>query len=392
MVAEQLSRIISGDTHLEIDWNLFRAHVPEQYRERAPRIIRLDSGADAWSVEGAPVQEIMFSLWSREDPTTFNPFGQTIEGSAGAGGPKQRLAEQDMDHIDAEVLYPGVSGPKFWRNIRDDVPYRAVVHAYNEYLAEDFCSVDPNRLIGVGTLPWTGVSDAVNEMKYCKDHGLRAVCLSVFPNGTGAPTREDDEFWAAAKDLEMPITVHTEMYRDNGGDLPKLGRMANTSEAAIRKLPNHLFVSNHCAKFGFNGGINVIQMAMNGVFDRFPELRVFFAETGIGWIPYWMQTADMYFLRHKQWTERVLGWKPPKELPSYYARRHCLWGFEDDVFGIEHREIIGVENLIWASDFPHQESDWPHSLSVIDRTLEGVPIDEVKLITSGNVSNFFQLD
>ncbi len=116
--------------------------------------------------------------------------------------------------MDAEVLFAAmVAGPVFWRNIAHDEVYKAVIRGYNDWLGEEYCAVAPDRLIGMGVIPITNVEDAIAEMKHCKKLGLKGVLLGGLPSGKGYPTPEDDKFWAAAIDLDMPITVHVQLYR-----------------------------------------------------------------------------------------------------------------------------------------------------------------------------------
>jgi predicted TIM-barrel fold metal-dependent hydrolase len=213
----------------------------------------------------------------------------------------------------------------------------------------------------------------------------------VFPNGTGSPSEEDDAFWDAALGLGTVLTVHVEMDRSRGGQLTKMIDMADTSERARRKIPALSMMTQQCSVFGRAGAPNVMQLALSGVFDRFPQLRIFFAENQIGWIPFWLEQADVRFHRHRHWVERELGWKPVQRLPSEYVRDHCLWGFQQDRTGVLLREVMGVDTLVWATDFPHQESDWPESRRILELNFEGVPIDEVRMMTHGNVARLFGL-
>jgi Amidohydrolase len=95
--------------------------------------------------------------------------------------------------------------------------------------------------------------------------------------------------------------------------------------------------------------------------------------------------------RHVRWAERLLGFKPLRRCPSEYIREHCLWGFQFDRVGVELRHKINVDRLIWGSDFPHQESDWPESMDVIARNFAGVPDHEKYKMVCGNAIEFFHL-
>ena len=118
---------------------------------------------------------------------------------------------------------------------------------------------------------------------------------------------------------------------------------------------------------------------------------MFFAENQIGWIPFFLQGADVRYDRHHRWAERLLGFKPLKRPPSEYIREYCYWGFQFDRVGVELRDKINVDRLMWGSDFPHQESDWPDSLKIIDKNFAGVPEEDKHKMTCGNAMEFFRL-
>jgi uncharacterized protein len=386
-------RYISADSHLEIDSKSWIPHMPAQYRDRAPRVVRLPDGSDAWLVEGRPLREVPSDLYGGKGRETWQPFGQNYETTAGTGPAEQRLREQDQDGIDAEVLFPGVSGPPMWRAITDDDAYLAVVHAYNDYLAKEYCSVAPDRLIGLGAIPWTGVDDAIAEMERCAKMGLKGVALGAFPSGKGRPSPEDDKFWAAALDMKMPITVHEELDRNGprGGPLMQYpnadpGLMKRVANSSLRELAGQV------ARFARLGGLNAVQMTLDGVFDRFPDLRIFFAETQLGWIPFFLEMADVRYERHHLWAEELLNVKPLKAAPSEYIKQYCYWGFQHDQTGIDLRHRIGVDRVMWATDFPHQDSNFPHSMELVEKQFAGVPEDEKRKMVVGNAIEYFHLD
>ncbi len=382
-------RYISGDSHLEIDSKVWINRVPEVHRDRAPRVLHLQDGTDVWMVEGQPLRENASDLYGGKGRERWRPFAQNYATTPGTGSPQQRLHEQDQDGIDAEVLFPGASGPRLWRSIADDEAFKAVLRAYNDYLAEEYCAVDPDRLIGLGMLPVTGVDDAIAEMERCRKLGLKGVALSSLPSGKAYPTPEDDRFWAAALDMRMPLTVHVEFQRPKGPLLTFPN--APDKEAAERISRTRDFPSQLC-KFARVGGINAVQLVLDGLFDRFPDLHIFFAENQIGWLPLFFHMADVRFDRHSKWAEELLGWKPLRRRPSEYLRKHFSWGFQHDPIGVEIRHRLDVKRLIWASDFPHQDSDWPESLRIIEENMAGVPADERYAMVAGNVIDFFHLD
>src|SRR5581483_1631709 len=200
-------RLISADSHLEIAPNRWTGRVPAKHRDHAPRLVELEDGGHGVIVENRPLYVLGLAVTGKpyqEHQLSGIRYGE----GPGTASPEQRLKEQDLDGVDAEVMYTSAGNGGFWRGIGNDEAYRAVIHAYNEFLAEEYCAVDRDRLLAMPVIPSTSVNDAVAEMEYCKKAGLKGVALNSFPSGKGYPTAEDDRFWAAACDLDMPISVH----------------------------------------------------------------------------------------------------------------------------------------------------------------------------------------
>ena len=133
-------RYISADSHFESPPEQWIHRVPKQYRERAPRRIKLANGYDGLQLEGQRMIYGGTSLYGGKSPETFDPTIMDYDTTPGCGSAEQRLREQDQDGIDAEILFAlDVRN----RNIRDKVAMIAIVHAFNEYMAEEYCTVDP---------------------------------------------------------------------------------------------------------------------------------------------------------------------------------------------------------------------------------------------------------
>ena len=207
-------QVISADGHLEVplDWS---TRVPARYADKAPESVRNKDGTEVWVMDewtrdnvgnlycGLPYDKFTAAT----APTYHFPDGSPRPGTGNAA---QRLREQDADGLDAEVLFPPVYGQGLMRKMipKDPACYLAIVQAYNNFVAE-FCALAPDRLIGVAMLPETGVANAVDELVRCKQMGLRAAALSMWPNGKPDPLPEEDErFWAAALDLDVKMTPH----------------------------------------------------------------------------------------------------------------------------------------------------------------------------------------
>jgi predicted TIM-barrel fold metal-dependent hydrolase len=378
-------RYITGDTHLEVPAWRWTNRVPEKYRDRAPRTVRLANGADGFLVEGQPIRESAFDLYGGKGRDQWGPFGQSYESTPGTASPEDRLKCLDLDGMDAEISFPAVvAGPRAWRNIRDDEAYLAVVRAYNDFVAEEYMAYAPDRIFPMGVIPMTSVADSLEEMHRCAKLGLKGVMLSAFPSGKGVPTPEDDAFWRESLTINMPITVHV--------DLDRGGARGEGTLIPYPKRTGNGDIAQQVARFAQRGAVNAVQMIMSGVFDRFPDLRVLMAENQIGWVPVFMTVADERYDRHIHWAKQILGVEElPNGHPSDYVKRNILWGFQRDPSGVELRHWMGVNNLVWGSDFPHQESEYPHSHKVIDENFRGVSDEDKHAMVCGNVIDFFHL-
>ena len=210
--------------------------------------------------------------------------------------------------------------------------------------------------------------------------------MATFPSGQRFPTPEDDRFWAAALDLQMPLTVHVGFVTMPGPSFryerrPAVGGFGSDP---IQQL----------ARFGGGGNtcLNVIQLMLAGAFDRFPRLCLYFAETMVGWIPYFLEQVDDNWRRDRHWINRHYGIKPLQRQPSEYIRQHCWWGFLKDPYGVRNRHDVGIERMMWGNDFPHSASDWPHSREIIEEIFTGVPEHERCMMLDGNAIKYFHLE
>jgi predicted TIM-barrel fold metal-dependent hydrolase len=387
--------LISSDGHLEVPPERWNIRVPERYRDRAPRKIRMPDGGDATFIEGMPPVEAQFLdlRAGRANPDSWKPFGVRLEDAAGTGSPEQRLHEQDTDGIDAEVLFPAmVAGPVIWRNIKDDDVYHSVIRAYNDWLAEEYCSVAPDRLLGMGVIPQSNIDHAVAELEHCKKLGLKGVLLGNLPAAKDYPTPEDDRFWAAALDLDMPLTVHVKFNLAAGFFGPQPQRQfiyPKEDPELMKRLRRGLL--EWITTFGLPPAVSVAQLVLAGVFDRFPKLQIFFAETRLGWVPFWLENADLWYQRHLGWAQELLGFKPLKRLPSEYVRDHVSFSVQYERVAIEEHYHIGVDKIMFATDFPHIESEYPNTRPIIDKIYADIPPEETRRIWAQNAIEYFKL-
>jgi len=365
-------QVISGDGHIETPPDVWVKYVPEEYRDRAPRLINLHTGGQAWMVEGRPLQPVGRQITGRKKVqfvagSYYRPDGSTVDG---AGDAYQRLHEQDEDGIDAEVLFPPVTASRYAESISDKKIYLTMIQAYNTFLAQDFCSVAPDRLIGNGIIPVSDIDDAVNELKRCKEMGLKTVSLLQFPNGGGESKPEDDRFWQTSLDIGIRLSPH-------------LSFGARTS--AVDGMNPDLTTVLGGGQGGFM--FSIAQLIATGVFDRFPDLLFHFAETNAGWMPWtlWKMDDDYEIMKE------AAGGKL-KQKPSEYVTMHCYFSFIRDPVGLLLREHLPWKNLMWGSDFPHSVGSFPHSREWLEEIFKGVSDDIRRTILLENPAKLYGLD
>jgi predicted TIM-barrel fold metal-dependent hydrolase len=222
------------------------------------------------------------------------------------------------------------------------------------------------------------------ELERCAKLGFKGINLNKFPSGRMTPSSEDDRFWAAAVEMDMPVTIHSNLF-DDVGSREREGRGEHSRDTAVG-------MGLRTSKFALLGARDVLLMTTCGVFERFPTLQVYLAENQIGWVPNCMEQADVLYRKHYPWRERYQGFKPLPEPPSFYLKRNVVWGFFDNPVGVQLRHYLGVDHIAWSSDFPHSPSDWPNSLEVIRRNFAGVPDAETYQMVVGNTLRFFHLE
>jgi predicted TIM-barrel fold metal-dependent hydrolase len=386
---------ISADGHVNEPPNLWVERLPDKYKERGPHIIETKkTKGHAWIMEGQKRPSPMgFSSMYSKASTRFDraslvdSFKQIKDRGVryedvfpGSYDPAARVKEILEDETDAEVIFNGVS--TVWNGIKlcpDRGLSLACFKVYNDWIAE-FQAHAPERFICNGTLPTTGIEDALDELHRCADLGLRTVQLESYPSGSFfEPTAEDDRFWAAAVEIDMPINVHTQFFFP-AGDLGSKLDAHGVPEQKARAQKLGLDVEA--------GSFPVIlfKMISSGVFERFPDLKFVGTEVHIGWVPHYLEHFDESVLRNRR------DWNLPL-LPSEYFQRNVSVVYIVDEAGAANRYDIGVGNIMWGPDFPHSSSSWPVDyqlgLEILERA--GATPSEIKRIMWRNAADLYKL-
>lgn len=375
-------KLVSDDSHFEGSPDQWRDHVDASFREWVPTVVDLPGGGQGWQMPGKgkelPPIPLGLNVGAGRGWENLKTSGISYhdEYNVGMGDAAQRLAEMDKDGIDAEVVYPPVAGKRALDGFIPGEAYIAIAEGYNNWLSEVYTAAAPDRILGLAILPHTNVDDAVAELRRVATlPGIRAIALQSWPNGGGHPRPEDDKFWAVAEELGMPLTFHfsfgaTADERPNEFE----GNWAPASTLLTRVDTN--------ARTAFC----CTQLIVNRVLDKFPKLRFSIAECGASWMPAYAMQADTNYTRHRHHAKIELNHEP-----SWYIKRHFLFGMQDDDLAIRIRPEIGVEAMSWGTDFPHVATDYPHTGALLDRMFDGVPEEDARKILGGNLAAHLKL-
>ena len=367
--------ILSSDSHVFEPPDLWTQRIDAAFRDRAPRMVRID-GADVLVVEADQVLSgigLISNAGARFDaPETISGRGRFEDVHRGGWDPEQHLADMRLDGVGGEVLYP--SQGLFYFRVADSGLQAAIFRAYNDWLA-DFCRVDPSRLKGIAMISMDDVQAAIRELERTKRLGLAGAMITEYPlEDRRYDQPEYEPFWAAAEALDMPLSLHTATRRQ--------GKIRGAGALTLRDATSR-------ATKAFYPALSMCDMILSGVFERHPRLTLAIVEFELSWAPNILASMDYtYRERHE---EAIYRFRDGMR-PSDFFHRNVVLSFQEDALGIRLRDVIGVDNMMWGSDYPHSESTFPQSRKILAEILSGVPDDEQAKIAGGNTARVYRFD
>ena len=367
--------ILSSDSHVFEPPDLWTKRIDAAFRDRGPRMQRID-GADQLVVETDQVLSgigLISNAGARfEAPETISGQGRFEDVPRGGYDPDQHLADMRLDGVAGEVLYP--SQGLFYFRVTDTPLMSAIFRAYNDWLAE-FCRRDPARLKGIAMINLDDVEDGTRELERAARLGLAGAMIAEFPlEHRRYDQPEYEPFWAAAASLGMPLSLHTATRRQ--------GKIRGAGEKTLRDA------SSRSTK-AFYPALSLCDMIFSGVFERHPALTLAIVEFELSWAPNILTSMDYtYRERHGEAIYRFKGGMRPSD----FFHRNVVLSFQEDAIGIRLRDVIGVDNMMWGSDYPHSESTFPRSRKILEDILAGVPDDETAKIAGANTARVYRFD
>jgi predicted TIM-barrel fold metal-dependent hydrolase len=331
--------IIDADGHVVEPDATFRDHLDPRFADWAPRIV---SFGDHFRYLCG--DRLGFRIFAR--PETVGAPGQTAHRTdqpvvaRGADDPAGRLMDLDVEGIERAVLYPTYG--LMIQGVTDRPAAAALCRAINDWTAQ-YCSHDPHRLVGVGTLPMTHPEDALAEARRCVETlGFKGVWRRP-ERFDGIPALHDpgyEPLWSYLEEADVPLGIH-----------PGLNGVVPYQYFGDRFDAD--FTAMHAAHFPVEQMMNLTSLVAFGILERHPRLRVALLEAGAVWALYYLHRLDEHL--------EVFGY-PNARLtmkPSEYFRRQCFVSVEEPEPGLGAMLEAYPESVVFASDYPHADGIFP---------------------------------
>ena len=389
-----IPKIISADDHVIEPAHVWQDRMPSKHKELAPKIVIAPQGEmtlnDGVWLETPGTGDKMAAWWHFENKRYqikqmvacpgIPPEEVTMEGvtyddiAPGCYDPIARLADMDINHVEASLCFPNY--PRFCGQLfseADDLELGLLcVQAYNDWMIDEWCGSSGGRLIPLCIVPLWDAELAAKEIYRLAEKGCRAVAWSELPAWLGRPGLHGD-FWdpflKACEETQTVICMH----------IGSGTKTVQTSPEAPTVVTANLIVCNSAA--------SMIDWIFSGKFEQFPNLKLLYAESQIGWIPYFIERADDTWRTH-QWAQ---GEKRIPKPPSHYYKRHVYSCFFKDTVGIDLLDRIGEDNVLFETDYPHQDGTFPNTLAIAEELFGHLEQETIDKIARNNAIKLFGL-
>jgi predicted TIM-barrel fold metal-dependent hydrolase len=396
---DELPWVISVDDHVLEPAHVWTTWLPERFKARGPHIER-DNCVTIQPTEGKKVswkkgaEGPVVDWWVYEDLAApmpqisacvgFPPEAMTTDAvnftdvRPGCYEPVARLSDMDINRTERSMCFP--TFPRFagqtFLEAKDRELALACVKAYNDWMIEEWCGDSGGRLIPLGIIPLWDANLAAAEIRRNAARGCHAVAFTELPSYLGLPTVHDkdrywDPFFQACAETGTVICMHI----GSGSRLP------NTSADA----PNGVML----ALTSLNAFMGMADWLLCGALARFPKLKIAFSESQIGWIPFLLERLDTLYVKSAAWADIDPS---VTELPSSYVPGRVFGCFYDDMVGVDLRYHIGIEQLVFETDYPHQDSTWPDTPKLVAQIAERVTPEELEMLVRTNAIKMLDLD
>ncbi len=379
-------RVVSSDNHIDMTScppDLWADRAPSKWKLLVPRVEELEDGLH-WFIEGKNV-----GMWNGVGPgfskyqkgrlariDKLHDMGFYTGHHAGAQArpttPEMRLEDLDADGVDAEIIY-GILGTNL--RIHDSEMTAWVYQVYNDWAADFAKRSDPHRIFPLAAIPYHDPAAATAELRRCAELGFKGGDLPVKRLAYPLWHRSWYPVWEASAECDFPISFHSTGF--TGSRQADDDQMAKEYQLEILGMDSVLFQVD---------GVEVLSaIIMSGACEKFPNFRFVLGESGVTWLPYILNRFD------EQYEDRLRDLNFSMK-PSDYFRRNGMTTYQQESCISDVVHLVGEDNIMWATDYPHQDCLFPDSRRIIEEQLGGLAEATKLKIICGNAVKFYHLN
>nr|WP_064569159.1 amidohydrolase family protein [Gordonia sp. LAM0048] len=399
-------KIIDADAHLTEPADLWTSRVPASMKHKVP-VQRTVDGITAWYLDD--------KVWASTGGNTISTGREKVLGShvvqpfanidVSSWDVQERLALMDEQGIYAQILYP--NGIGFASNhvfaIEDEEVRTLVLQIYNDFLMESQ-EESNGRLFPQGLLPIWDMDLTIKEMERLIDRGMRGFTLSDKPELIGLPELPEPYFapmWdlfntsGAVPNFHIGAGARREDMEAMRGNIgQKASGTAGPEVTGVVKPSWRSFGRQRQLAVGatqmFMSNVRIIiNLCMSDLFDRYPNLQVVSAESGIGWIPFILEAMEFQFDEMVTHDHELAA---AKRRPSEYFRDHlfAMFWFEE-IGAAKLLEDVGVDRVLVETDIPHPTCLFPGPREHFARVMGGLPIESQRKVLQDNGAKLYNI-
>lgn len=373
--AERHYTVISVDDHVVEPPDAFVGRLPAALAGRAPRVVERDDGTEAWVFEGNELPNVGFNAvvgrpvgeYSFE-PTRFDQMRK------GAWDISARITDMDLNGVYASLCFPsflpGFAGQRLQQLTPDADLALACVRAWNDWMVEEWAGHDPGRIIPLQLPYLLDPEIGVAEVYRNAERGVHAMTFSEAPHLLGLPSLHSgywDPLMAACAETGTVVCLHV----GSSGTSPATAPDAPSDTIGVLFFGYAMFAA--------------VDWLYSKIPVRFPDLKICLSEGGIGWV-----AGLLDRLEHVRKYDAMYGtWNDVALSPADTFRRNFWVCAIDDPSAFLQRDVIGIDNILVESDYPHADSTWPHTQAKLGAQLAGLSSEEVAKVTWANASALF---
>ncbi|HXY28387.1 MAG TPA: amidohydrolase family protein [Acidimicrobiales bacterium] len=382
-------RVIDADTHMTERHDLFTSRAPAAYRDRVPRVLDID-GKPHWVIEsdidlgparGGGVIDRNGDKYPFEE-CKLNGIDWIHQA---AWDPEARLALMDECGVYAQVLYPnaiGIGGQTLANQVKDPALRRLCVEIYNDSMAE-IQDWSDHRFLPMPVLPAWSIDECVAEAQRLAALGFRGVNMTSDPEETGSPDlahRDWDALWEVCADLSLPVHFHI------GASLTSLNFYGKYFWPSVHQ---NLKPAIGGSMLFLNNARVIINSIVTGIFDRHPKLKMVSVESGMGWIPFILETIDYEVFENAPQQAAELSRKPSEFFGDHW---YATFWFEENGGDLQYLiDRVGEDNVMFETDFPHPTCMYPHPLQTVEERMTKLRPETRRKVLGDNAAALYRI-